>query len=95
MSNDSSYSISPEDGVEICFSEVSFSEIDPYSLDASEGSSNAFAAPTDTRTALNPPQSFTFEAQVNYFHENSLFFDMSELFSFCLVSHDYLFCFRF
>ncbi|KAJ8645273.1 hypothetical protein MRB53_007021 [Persea americana] len=64
LSNDSSYSISPEDGVEICFSEVSFSEIDPYSQDASEGSSNALAAPTDTRTALNPTQSFTFEAQV-------------------------------
>ncbi|XP_077211040.1 calcium-dependent lipid-binding family protein isoform X2 [Tasmannia lanceolata] len=65
LSNDSSYSVSAEDGVDISLLENFDSEIDPKTLNSSQVSSKESTIPPPyTSSAVSEMQSVTFEAQV-------------------------------
>ncbi|XP_058093613.1 uncharacterized protein LOC131239768 [Magnolia sinica] len=65
LSNDSSYSVSEEDGVDISLLENFASKIDPMNLNPVQGSSDFLTdSPTYNSSALTQMPSVTFEAQV-------------------------------
>ncbi|XP_068666865.1 uncharacterized protein [Aristolochia californica] len=64
LGNDSSYSVLPEDGVDISLLESFASERDQKRVDNLEGPSDTSASHSSNNSSLNQVQSFTVEAQV-------------------------------